>query len=217
LLDEAGFAGERRQVLARALDRKDAAAVAEHGGAIAGLLGDLLLAAGPAGPALAALERACLPEAVRALAGRLAEVIGLLQAQAPQVRLTVDPLEFRGYRYHTGVAVTVFAPGRHEELARGGRYLCGEREPATGLTLYADAVLRAAPARAERRVVFVAVGSEAADVRALREKGYVTVMALEQCDCVLEAKRLGCGYVFADGGLGTLSPAGPGQSPGLPL
>ena len=200
LLDEAGFSGERRQRLARALDRKDAAAVAEHGGSMAGVLGDLLLAAGPAAQALAALDRARLPEASRALAERLAEVVAIVQAHAPSLRLTVDPVEFRGLRYHTGLAMTVFAPGRHEELARGGRYLCGEREPATGLTLYADAVLRAAPGRPARRVVLMPLPADPQAGRALREAGFVTLAAVDPAaEPLAEASRLGCTHVWLDG------------------
>jgi ATP phosphoribosyltransferase regulatory subunit len=146
VLDEAGVTGERRQALARAVDRKDAAGVAAHGAGLAPMLTDLLLAAGPAQGALAALERARLPASCRALAERLAAVVALLRARAPQLRMTIDPLEFRGFRYHTGIAVSVFAPGRHEELGRGGRYVSGEAEPATGMTLFADAVARGAGA-----------------------------------------------------------------------
>ena len=64
-------------------------------------------------------------------------------------------MEFRGFRYETGVSVTIYAPGRHEELGRGGRYVCGEAEPATGFTLLPDAVLRAAPPRAARQRLYV--------------------------------------------------------------
>ena len=76
------------------------------------------------------------------------------------MRLTIDPVEFRGFRYETGVSVTVYAPGRHEELGRGGRYLCGETEPATGLTLFPDAILRVAPSRQARPRVFVPFGAD---------------------------------------------------------
>ena len=64
----------------------------------------------------------------------------------PALRLTIDPVEFRGFRYHTGVSPSPsIAPGRHEE-ARPWRALCLRRtDPATGLTLYPDALLRAAP------------------------------------------------------------------------
>ena len=199
LLDEAGIGGQRRSALARALDRKDAAGLAEHGGSLSPMLTTLLLAAGPAPAALAALAAVTLPEPVRALAQRLAEVAALLQAQAPRLRLTIDPLEFRGFRYHTGVAVTVFAPGRHEELGRGGRYSSSDGEPATGVTLFADAVLRAAPSPAERLSIFVPTGTDPSIARALRGR-FATVAGLRACDARLEAVRLGCTH-FLDNGV----------------
>ena len=135
----------KRALRARGLDRKDVAAVKRHGGRLADTLSDLLDAAGPADRALEALQAAALPPAARELAVRLAEAVAAIRARAPMLRLTIDPVEFRGFHYETGVSVTIYAPGRHEELGRGGRYICGEAEPATGLTLFPDAVLRAAP------------------------------------------------------------------------
>ena len=196
LLDETGLAGAKRQALAHALDRKDAAGVAEHGGSLAPMLKNLLLSAGPAPAALAALENAALPAPARALAERLAQVVELLHSRAPNLKITVDPVEFRGFRYHTGIAVTVFAPGRHEELGRGGRYLSTNGEAATGITLFADAVLRAAPAPAGKPTVFVPLGSAAGDLR----KTYVTIAALEPTkDPAAEARRLGCSHVLENG------------------
>ncbi|MDE2006970.1 MAG: ATP phosphoribosyltransferase regulatory subunit, partial [Rhodospirillales bacterium] len=55
LMDDAGIEGAPRAALARALDRKDAASVARNGGRLASVLTELLLAAGPADRALAAL------------------------------------------------------------------------------------------------------------------------------------------------------------------
>ena len=203
LLDAAGITGAERTRLARALDRKDVAAVAEHGGALAGVLTALLLEAGPEARALAALDAAELPASTRTHADRLKQTVAAIQARAPGLKLTVDPVEFRGLRYHTGVCMTVYAPGRHEELGRGGRYLCGEGEPATGLTLYPDAVLRAAPSRLARPRVFIAFGQDGADLRA---QGYATVAALgEDSDPLAEAARLGCSHVLLQGRLLELS------------
>ena len=200
LLDEAGIAGAERVALARALDRKDAAAVARHGGALAPTLTELLLAAGPADRALAALRAAALPPTARLLAARLADTVSAIRRYAPDLRLTVDPVEFRGFRYHIGVSVTIYAPGRHEELGRGGRYICGEAEPATGLTLFPDSVLRAAPARNARERVFIPAGADLAVQRALRAKGFATVAALAPTDNPLaEARRLACTYILRDG------------------
>jgi len=198
LLDAAGISGEQRAALGRGLDRKDAASVTRNGGALAGLLTDLLLAAGPADRALAALAAAKLPGEAATLAERLTATVAEIRARAPDLRLTVDPVEFRGFRYHTGVSVTVYAPGRHEELGRGGRYICGEAEPATGLTLFPDAVLRAVPPRTARRRVFIPHGADPARVAALREAGDATVAALAECaDPKAEAHRLGCSAMLA--------------------
>jgi ATP phosphoribosyltransferase regulatory subunit len=118
------------------------------------------------------------------------------------LRLTVDPVEFRGFRYETGVSVAVYAPGRHEELGRGGRYVCGDSEPATGLTLYPDAILRVAPARQARPRVYVPFGADRDAASSLRADGYATVAALEAvADDMAEASRLGCSHVLLAGTL----------------
>lgn len=201
LLEAAGIETTTRSSLARALDRKDAAAVARHGGPLAPTLTDLLLAAGSAERALAALEAASLPEAARDLADSLAETVAAIRARAPSLRLTIDPVEFRGFRYHTGVALTIFAAGRHEELGRGGRYLCGDTEPAVGLTLYPDAVLRAAPKRAARSRIFVPAASDPEAVARLRAEGFATVADLSAgADPSAEARRLGCTHILLAGG-----------------
>ena len=204
LLDESALPAAAKAGLARALDRKDAAAVAELGGTLAGTLTDLLLAAGPADRSLAALLEARLTPAARAHAERLAATVAAIRARAPALRLTVDPVEFRGLRYHTGVTLTVFAPGRHEELGRGGRYICGggtAGEPATGLTLYPDAVLRAAPPRRPRPRLYLPAGTPPARAAALRAEGFATVAALDpQEDAAAEARRLACSFCLGAAG-----------------
>jgi ATP phosphoribosyltransferase regulatory subunit len=199
LLEEAGVPPAERGPLTRALDRKDAAAVGRHGGALANTLIDLLLAAGAAEGALAALAAAHLPPGATLLAERLAATVAEIRARAPGLKLTVDPIEFRGFRYHTGVSLTVYAPGRHEELGRGGRYLSGDSEPATGLTLYPDAVLRAAPPRAARRRAYLPVGLDGSGLRA---QGFATVAGLDPvADPAAEALRLACTHVLTPDGL----------------
>jgi ATP phosphoribosyltransferase regulatory subunit len=201
LLEDAGIVGADRAVLARALDRKDAAAVSQHGASLAPVLTDLLMAAGPADRALAALAAATMPTQARLLAERLSDTVTAIRARAPGLRLTVDPVEFRGFRYETGVSVTVFAPGRNEELGRGGRYLCADSEPATGLTLYPDAILRSCPPRPPRPRVFLPWGTPPDPAARLRTQGFATVASLDPDaqDALAEAQRLGCSHILQDG------------------
>jgi len=196
LLDAAGVDGALRHRLARALDRKDAAevrAAAEEAGPPANFLTALLDAAGPADGALAALAAADLPPAARAIADNAAAVIAAIRARAPTLRITLDPVEFRGFRYHTGVAFTIYGP--QGELARGGRYVNGE-EPATGLSLYPEAIMRTAPKAEPRPRLFLPAGTDAALAASLREQGWVTLAALSAEDT---PARLRCTHLLRDG------------------
>jgi ATP phosphoribosyltransferase regulatory subunit len=196
LIEAAGLDPSTRARLSRALDRKDSAAVGalvrELGGDL-GVLPGLMAAVGPADGALAALEAAALPPAVRAIAANAAEVLAAIRARAPGLRVTLDPVEFRGFRYHTGVAFTLYGPGMSGELARGGRYVSQNDEPATGMSLYPDAVLRAAPPAAPRPRLFVPLG---ADGDPFRAQGFATVAALAPADT---AARLRCTHELKDG------------------
>ena len=196
LMEAAGLAPALRSSLARALDRKDSAAVATlvqgQPGALAVLPG-LMAATGPADGALAALDAAELPPAARAIAQNAAAVLGAIQARAPGLRITLDPVEFRGFRYHTGVAFTIYGPGLSGELARGGRYISQNDEPATGMSLYPDAVLRAAPVAAPKPRLFLPMGADGA---AFRTQGFATVAALAPEDT---PQRLRCTHELKDG------------------
>jgi ATP phosphoribosyltransferase regulatory subunit len=200
LLDDAGLIGQARTALARALDRKDAASVQRDAGGLAPTLTELLLAAGPADRALQALASVPLPPAGRELADRLAAAVAAVRARARTLRLTIDPVEFRGFRYETGISVTIYAPDRHEELGRGGRYVCGEAEPATGLTVFPDAVLRAVPPRAARQRLYVPLGADQDEAARMRRLGYAAIAGLSpERDPVEEARRLECSHILRNG------------------
>ncbi len=200
LLDATGVEGPLRGRLARALDRKDAArfaALAAEAGPPAVGLTALLAAAGPADRALEALAAAALPPAARALADNAAAVVAAIRARAPGLRITLDPVEFRGFRYHTGVAFTLYGEGRVGELARGGRYVALGDEPATGMTLYPYAVLRAAPPAAPRPRVFLPLGTAPEVGQRLRAQGFATVAALSEADT---PEALRCTHLAGNGG-----------------
>jgi ATP phosphoribosyltransferase regulatory subunit len=198
LLDD--FAPPEQVALARALDRKDAAMVAALGGTRAAVFLALLEATGMAAQKIPALLAIDLPEGAKAKAVRMAEIVAAVRARAPDLALTIDPVEFRGYRYHTGICMTVFGGAGGAELGRGGRYLCGDAEPATGITLYPDTIVQVAPPPPLRRRIFVPFGSAPADAASCRAAGFATVAALGDVDdAQAEAARLGCSHWLNDG------------------
>ncbi|GHD54291.1 ATP phosphoribosyltransferase regulatory subunit [Thalassobaculum fulvum] len=197
--------------LRAAIDRKDTAAVEELGGKVAPVLTRLLAATGPKDNALAALAGIDLPEEARAALDRLTEVADLVAAAAPGLAITLDPVENRGFEYHTGIAFSLFVRGVRAEVGRGGRYRPNgdPNETATGFTLYMEKVLQALPAPKRREAVFVPHGAPREAAAALRAEGRVTVQGLEPvADVVAEARRQRCAAVWQDGKVIALGKAG---------
>jgi ATP phosphoribosyltransferase regulatory subunit len=202
----AGIAGTQFDAVRRALDHKDAAAVVAAAGKAAPLLQRLLAAAGPADSALKAITALDLPAEAAAERARLMAVAERFAQAVPQIAVTIDPVENRGFEYHTGVSFSFFARGVAAELGRGGRYRTGngDGEDATGFTLYTDTVLEAAPAPKAAPRLYVPAGS--ADAAQFRAQGYVTVAGLAAVkDATAEAQRLGCSHVLAAGKIVALS------------
>src|SRR5436309_7300495 len=175
-----GIGGERAASLRAALDRKDAAAVVALAEGAGTLLARLIAAAGTGNATRAALDRLDLPERARAERDRLAAVLDGLAAAMPGLKVTVDPVENRGFEYHTGISFTFFARvdpehGPIGELDRGGRYQAGDPslpEPATGVTLYTVTILRTLPEPKPHRRVLVPLGIDRARLRELRGDGW---------------------------------------------
>ncbi|EME69639.1 ATP phosphoribosyltransferase [Paramagnetospirillum caucaseum] len=193
--------GETAERLRAALDHKDSAMVAALGGAAAPLLQALIAAAGPAGRALAELRALDLPPAAAAERERLGRVVELAAADLPSLTLTVDPVENRGFEYHTGLSFTLFARNIGAELGRGGRYQ-GGGEPATGATLFMDSVLAALPGPKPAKRLFVPAGTPRAWAQAFRAQGWVTVSGLDPAaDPLVEARRQGCRHRLGSDGI----------------
>ncbi|MEO5375524.1 MAG: ATP phosphoribosyltransferase regulatory subunit [Alphaproteobacteria bacterium] len=189
-----------RARLRHALDHRDAAAVAAIGGPAAATLGALLAAAGPADRAVAALAALTLPAAAAAERDALAEVVRLVRTGAPGLTLTVDPVEHRGFEYHAGVSFAIFARGAQGELGRGGRYLAGDGEPATGATVFVDALLDILPRPRPRRRILLPHGTSRAVARDLQRQDWITVTALVSVpDLLGEAVRMRCSHAYVDG------------------
>jgi ATP phosphoribosyltransferase regulatory subunit len=199
---------EHAALLRAALDHKDAAAVAASAGPAGPVLGRLLAAAGPAMAALAALDRLELPPKARTERARLGAVLDGLKDAAPELMVTVDPVENRNFEYQTGISFAFFAGGAamcgsSGELGRGGRYQAGDPaapEPATGFTLYTDTILRTLPQIPPPPRVFLPPGNERRRAAALRAEGWITLAALDPAvDWRTEARRLGCTHILEEG------------------
>ncbi len=208
LCEEFSIRGDVANQLRLALDRKDAATVAglaeQIGPSTAALLGALLNAAGPAEQTLNELNAMKFGPAAAKECETLSEVARLISDAVPGIQITIDPVENRGFEYHSGVTYTFFARGVRGELGNGGRYLAENGsdtgELATGFTLFMDSILRALPSPQHQSRVYVPQGTPSAQSDKLRADGWSAVAGLaETNDVKQEAQRLRCTHVLLAG------------------
>jgi ATP phosphoribosyltransferase regulatory subunit len=194
-----GFGITDTKSLIAALDRKDISAVRAAPKHAAPVLEGLLRAVGPADNAVKALDALTLSGDAATQRDRLREVLRAIRAARPDLTLTVDPTDHRGFEYHTGITFSLLGKKVRGEFGRGGRYVNQAGEAATGFTLYLDTLLRALPLPTTLPRLFVPADAAPSDARKMRADGWITVHGLDAGDARKEAKRLGCSHVLASG------------------
>jgi len=187
------------KTLRDALDHKDVGAVSANGGSTTRLLTGLIEAVGPAERGLERLKALDLPPPAAAARERLVQVVGLLREALPDLTLTIDPVENRGFEYHTGVGFTIFCKRSAGEIGRGGRY-SAQGEAAVGATLFMDTILEILPEGEVAPRLYLPHGCDRKAAARLREEGWVTIQGLAPIgDFRAEAKRLRCSHMLAGG------------------
>lgn len=210
ITDGLGLNPDLADKVRHALDAKDIAELSNIEGEIGDISRALLNAAGPADKALEIISGLKLPAAALDITEELKNVIARLCVVAPDLMITVDPGEYTGFEYQTGISFSLFASGVRGELGRGGRYIVnaerGEGEPATGFSLYLDSLMRALGDADVDKKIFVPNGSERSVLKELQDQGYRTIPALEEHENdVSEAKRMQCNYIWLNGQIKEIS------------
>ena len=204
-----GLNDQQSVVIRQALDQKDASAIAKMGGNIASQFGILLKASGRVEIAIAAFKDICLPIKAQQEYNRLLSVLDILKIKIPNVIITLDMVEHRGFEYQTGLSFTLFAAGIRGELGRGGRYNLNEsNEAAIGVSLYLDSILRAAPATKKPNKLFIPFNTHMEFAIDKRKEGWITISGLENItdikDIENQARSLNCTHILIENNISIL-------------
>ena len=166
------------------------------------LLKALIQCTGPIDSALSRLAALDLPEQASKTRDDLSALACAFAARHKNVGLTLDPGESRGFEYQTGLGFTLFASDVRGELGRGGRYRIQDKEPAVGVSLYLDTILRALPDPPRRRRVLVPHDAESSVHEGLQANNYATIWHLGDGNVDIEiARAQNCEFVWVDGDL----------------
>lgn len=184
--------------LLSAIEDRDASQLAQIGGDISPHLIALLDASGRKSDKLANLVSE-LPEAAAKLLKDLLDVAASVQSVYPDLPITLDPLELRGFDYHTGIGFAFFGAGLRGEIARGGSYITGFGEDATGISLYMGRVLRGLPDKEQPVSIYIpaAMGIEVAIQFADRGR-HIIMGTVPAAEADTEARNAGCQFILRD-------------------
>lgn len=132
-----------------------------------------------------AKARQCLP-ALPQVAVAL-DTLETVFACLPDLPLSVDLSDFRGYLYHNGLVFAAYCAGYPAAIAQGGRYdgagaAFGRARPATGFSTDLRELARLSPMAVGRKAIQSPVGASDSSLKAqvatLRAQGEIVVEAL---------------------------------------
>ncbi len=83
------------------------------------------------------------------------KVIDIVYKNGSSIKISIDPLENRGFNYHTGLSFTIFSENLKGEIAKGGRYKTLNGETATGCTIYTEKIYSSSKFSIDKSLVYV--------------------------------------------------------------
>ena len=136
----------------------------------------------------------------------LQALITRLQSTFPNLAISLDLADMRGYAYHTGIVYAAYVEGSGREVARGGRYDgigedFGNARPATGFSTNLRTLVRLKGDVAPLAVEGILAPLDGDDelpskVAELRSQGEIVVGQLAPLD-QLTAEEQGCNRILS--------------------
>ena len=126
----------------------------------------------------------------------LLNVAKIIKENNPSVNITLDPLENRGFKYHSGLSFTIFSKIFRGEIAKGGRYLTVSDETATGCTIYTEKIYNTSKDLIENKLVYIPI-LNINSANSIINKGYDIIFGTTANNNIeQEAHKMGCKYIL---------------------
>lgn len=211
LLANYSFSDEQKKNLLYALDHKDINNIKYYGGEIKDLLIQLCNVSQADTTSIDILKQLKLPSKAQKLVSDMIAIITALKDLAPDLPITVDLVEYRGFQYHDGICFSILSTTDMLEIGCGGRYHFSYNDQAIdaiGCSLYVNHILRVAPIIPNKHLkkVYVPYSTPHKDILSLYEDDDIIIInALDETDNIENAARvMQCTHLFKDGAIQAL-------------
>lgn len=123
-------------------------------------------------------------------------VIDIISKNDSSIKISIDPLENRGFNYHTGLSFTFFSENLKGEIAKGGRYKTLNGETAIGCTIYTEKIYSNSNSNLDKSLVYVPY-LNINDADQIINKGYRIVFGNNSnSDFKKDAIHLKCEFIW---------------------
>ena len=134
------------------------------------------------------------------------KVIEVVNKNDQSIKISIDPLENRGFNYHSGLSFTIFSENLKGEIAKGGRYKTLNGESAIGCTIYIEKIISTPKLNPEKPLVYVP-HLNINDADKVISNGYRVVFGNNlNTDFEKDALNLKCPYIWQDISIVKLEP-----------
>ena len=123
-------------------------------------------------------------------------VIDIVAKNDSSIKISIDPLENRGFNYHTGLSFTIFSENLKGEIAKGGRYKTLNGETAIGCTIYTEKIYSNSKSSIDKSLVYVPY-LDINDADHIISKGYRVIFGNNlTSDLQKDALNLKCQFIW---------------------
>ena len=186
-----------QEELSKAIDLKDKQTLKKLKFKYSEIILDLMESAGDYSYATKYLRELKLEKFLDEIINYYLTVIDLVNKNDSSIKISIDPLENRGFNYHTGLSFTIFSENLKGEIAKGGRYKTLKGETAIGCTIYTEKIYSNSNLNnIDKSLVYIPhLNINAADT--IISKGYRVVFGNNlSSDFEKEALNLKCQFIW---------------------
>lgn len=164
------------------------------------LLSKIADAAGENERALNNLYKIKLPSKAKKLIKEISLICEKIKTLHPNVNITIDPIENRGFNYYSGIGFAIFSSNIKRELGFGGEYIIelnGKKETGIGLSIMFDGLLRATHFKDKQKRILIPYKHDNKALPKLRQDGWITIISHnKKANTREEAKHYKCSYIL---------------------
>ena len=164
------------------------------------ILSQIADSAGEEERALEKLSNIDLPNEAKKLINKISLICNAIKKLHKNVKITIDPIENRGFNYYSGIGFAIFSSNIKRELGFGGEYILEFNDihyNGMGLSILFDGLLKATNIEDKQKRILIPLKHDASIPPELRKNGWITILNYKNnVKDTEEALKYNCSHIL---------------------